>query len=143
MPKMPESEKKEEESAESREERKEQVVDECRVYCDHGGTYLYFVIIQLILDSSFFPRVSFSCLSFIIQERLKAAEAKRIEKERTEKYNKMKTDAKDARAKYREKYNLPESPPRSDAEEEEESEDEDDAFGAKPKVEQDPVEREL
>ena len=48
MPKMPESEKKEEESAESREERKEQVVDECRVYCDHGGAYLYFVIIQLI-----------------------------------------------------------------------------------------------
>ena len=39
----------------------------------------------------------------IFQERLKAAEAKRIEKERTEKYNKLKTDAKDARAKYREK----------------------------------------
>ena len=39
----------------------------------------------------------------ILQERLKAAEAKRIEKERTEKYNKLKTDAKDARAKYREK----------------------------------------
>ena len=34
---------------------------------------------------------------------MKAAEAKRIEKERTEKYNKLKTDAKDARAKYREK----------------------------------------
>ena len=53
----------------------------------------------------------------------------------------MKTEAKDARQKYREKYGLPESPPRSDAEEEEESEDEDDAFGAKPKVEQDPMDR--
>ena len=42
-------------------------------------------------------------LNTILQERLKAAEAKRIEKERTEKYNKLKTDAKDARAKYREK----------------------------------------
>ena len=41
--------------------------------------------------------------SSVLQERLKAAEAKRIEKERTEKYNKLKTDAKDARAKYREK----------------------------------------
>ena len=47
----------------------------------------------------------------LFQERLKAAEAKRIEKERTEKYNKLKTDAKDARQKYREKYGLPESPP--------------------------------
>ena len=37
------------------------------------------------------------------QERLKAAEAKRIEKERTEKYQKLKGDAKDARTKYREK----------------------------------------
>ena len=42
-------------------------------------------------------------LILLLQERLKAAEAKRIEKERTEKYNKLKTDAKDARAKYREK----------------------------------------
>ena len=39
----------------------------------------------------------------ITQERLKAAEAKRIEKERTEKYQKLKGDAKDTRAKYREK----------------------------------------
>ena len=38
-----------------------------------------------------------------LQERLKAAEAKRIEKERTEKYQKLKGDAKDARSKYREK----------------------------------------
>ena len=37
------------------------------------------------------------------QERLKAAEAKRIEKERTEKYQKLKGDAKDTRSKYREK----------------------------------------
>ena len=37
------------------------------------------------------------------QERLKAAEAKRIEKERTEKYQKLKGEAKDSRAKYREK----------------------------------------
>ena len=43
------------------------------------------------------------CNIYIIQERLKAAEAKRIEKERTEKYQKLKGDAKDARAKYREK----------------------------------------
>ena len=78
-----------------------------------------------------------SCL----QERLKAAEAKRIEKERTEKYNKLKTDAKDARAKYREKYKLPESPPRSDAEEESESDDEEDGFGPSKKVEQDPMDR--
>ena len=77
-----------------------------------------------------------------MQERLKAAEAKRIEKERTEKYNKLKTDAKDARAKYREKYSLPESPPRSDAEEESESEDEEDGFGPAKKVEQDPMDRE-
>ena len=36
-----------------------------------------------------------------IKERLKAAEAKRIEKERTEKYTKMKSQAKDERAKFR------------------------------------------
>lgn len=77
------------------------------------------------------------------QERLKAAEAKRIEKERTEKYNKLKTDAKDQRQKYREKYGLPESPPRSDAEEESESEDEEDGFGPSKKVEQDPMDRKL
>ena len=39
----------------------------------------------------------------IMQEKLKAAEAKRVEKERTEKYQKLKGEAKDARAKYREK----------------------------------------
>ena len=76
------------------------------------------------------------------QERLKAAEAKRIEKERTEKYNKMKEDSKNERAKYREKYKLAESPPRSDAEEESESEDEEDGFGPSKKVEKDPVEGE-
>ena len=38
-----------------------------------------------------------------MKERLKAAEAKRIEKERTEKYTKMKSQAKDERAKFREK----------------------------------------
>jgi len=99
-------------------------------------------------------------LILLLQERLKAAEAKRIEKERTEKYNKLKTDAKDARAKYREKvnvngilvwikmwskkfqYKLPESPPRSDAEEESEDEDEEDGFGPSKKVEQDPMDRE-
>ena len=48
---------------------------------------------------------------------------------------------KDARAKYREKYQLPESPPRSDAEEESESEDEEDGFGPSKKVEQDPMDR--
>ena len=40
---------------------------------------------------------------YIMQEKLKAAEAKRVEKERTEKYQKLKGEAKDARAKYREK----------------------------------------
>merc|ERR1711874_217921 len=80
-------------------------------------------------------------LILLLQERLKAAEAKRIEKERTEKYNKLKTDAKDARAKYREKYKLPESPPRSDAEEESEDEDEEDGFGPSKKVEQDPMDQ--
>ena len=38
-----------------------------------------------------------------LKERLKAAEAKRIEKERTEKYTKMKSQAKEERAKFREK----------------------------------------
>ena len=42
-------------------------------------------------------------LILTLQERLKAAEAKRIEKERTEKYQKLKGDAKDSRSKYREK----------------------------------------
>ena len=35
---------------------------------------------------------------------MKQLEGKRIEKERNEKYQKLKGDAKDARAKYREKY---------------------------------------
>ena len=114
---MPDSEKKEEESAESREEKKEQV-------------------------SLFFQaRPQYICIKFI-QERLKAAEAKRIEKERTEKYNKLKEDSKSERAKYREKYKLADSPPRSDAEEESESEDEEDGFGPAKKVEKDPVEGE-
>ena len=83
MPKMPESEKKEE-SAESREEAKEQVRLE-------PNKKIRTIIIFMIhyLKSS--------------QERLKAAEAKRIEKERTEKYQKLKGEAKDSRAKYREK----------------------------------------
>ena len=115
---MPESEKKEEESAESREEKKEQVS-----YSWKRFSLLYGI-------SSF-------------KERLKAAEAKRIEKERTEKYNKMKEESKTERQKYREKYKLPESPPRSDAEEESESEDEEDGFGPSKKVEKDPVEGEL
>jgi len=74
------------------------------------------------------------------QERLKAAEAKRIEKERTEKYNKLKGEAKEERAKIREKYKLAESPEPSDAEEED-SEDEDDGFGPAKKVDEDPVAR--
>ena len=40
------------------------------------------------------------------QERLKAAEAKRIEKERTERYAKLKDGAKDERAKMREKVGI-------------------------------------
>merc|ERR1711913_38964 len=73
------------------------------------------------------------------QERLKAAEAKRIEKERTEKYQKLKGDAKDTRSKYREKYKLDATPEPSD-EEEESSDEEDDGFGAKKKeVDEDPV----
>ena len=75
----------------------------------------------------------------IPQERLKQLEAKRIEKERNEKYQKLKGDAKDARAKYREKYKLDASPEPSDAEEESDD-DEDDGFGAtKKKEEEDPA----
>ena len=48
------------------------------------------------------------------QERLKAAEAKRIEKERLEKYQKLKAEAKENRAKYREKYKIDASPDPSD-----------------------------
>ena len=90
---------------------------------------------------------------------MKAAEAKRIEKERTEKYTKMKSQAKEERAKYREKvlllnrylfiwnlfhetfqYKLEATPPPSD--EEEESSDEEDGFGPKKeKVDEDPVAR--
>ena len=74
---------------------------------------------------------------------MKQLEAKRIEKERNEKYQKLKGDAKDARAKYREKYKLDASPDPSDAEEESD-EDEDDGFGAKKKEEdQDPAASEL
>ena len=102
--------------------------------------------------------------SFIIderlKERLKAAEAKRIEKERTEKHQKLKGDAKDARSKYREnvmkgiipvwytcgwcvKYKLDATPEPSD-EEEESSDEEDDGFGAKKKeVDEDPVARRI
>ena len=94
-----------------------------------------------------------------MKERLKAAEAKRIEKERTEKYTKMKGQAKDERAKFREKvlypekynrtytlqtlqYKLEATPPPSD--EEDESSDEEDGFGPKKeKVEEDPVARKL
>ena len=43
---------------------------------------------------------------YLLKERLKAAEAKRIEKERTEKYTKMKSQAKEERAKFREKVEL-------------------------------------
>ena len=73
----------------------------------------------------------------IIQERLKQLEAKRIEKERNEKYQKLKGDAKDARAKYREKYKLDNSPDPSDAEDESDDDDEDDGFGATKKKEDD------
>ena len=89
---MPESEKKEE-SAESREEAKEQVGK-----IPYPG--------YLILDDLGACIVSIWCrakLFYCFQERLKAAEAKRIEKERTEKYNKLKEDAKGERAKMREK----------------------------------------
>eukprot|EP00092_Neocalanus_flemingeri_P002356 GFUD01002521.1.p1 GENE.GFUD01002521.1~~GFUD01002521.1.p1 ORF type:complete len:133 (+),score=49.19 GFUD01002521.1:79-477(+) len=72
------------------------------------------------------------------QERLKANEAKRIEKERTEKYAKLKDGAKDERAKMREKYKLADSPPPSDVEEESSDEDED-GFGPKKTVDEDPV----
>ena len=78
MPKMPEAEKKEE-TAESREEAKEQVD-----------------------NATFGPIKHF----WDAQERLKAAEAKRIEKERTEKYNKLKGEAKEERAKIREKVKM-------------------------------------
>jgi len=71
------------------------------------------------------------------QERLKQLEAKRIEKERNEKYQKLKGDAKDARAKYREKYKLDNSPDPSDAEDESDDDDEDDGFGATKKKEDD------
>ena len=77
MPKMPENEAKEE-TAESREEKKEQVKS------------MFFLFLK-------------SSKWWFVKERLKAAEAKRIEKERTEKYTKMKSQAKDERAKFREK----------------------------------------
>ena len=74
MPKMPESDSKEE-TAESIAEKKEQV------------------------------RLSFArwTLEFFNQERLKQLEAKQKEKERNEKYSKLKTKAKDERAKMRDK----------------------------------------
>ena len=76
------------------------------------------------------------------QERLKLLEAKQKEKERNEKYSKLKSKAKDDRKKYREKYKLNDSPTPSD--EEDISSDEEDAFGPKKaeKVEEDPVKRE-
>ena len=79
----------------------------------------------------------FYLLLTFVQERLKQLEAKRIEKERNEKYQKLKGDAKDARAKYREKYKLDASPEPSDAEDESDDEDEDDGFGATKKKEED------
>ena len=66
---------------------------------------------------------------------MKQAEAKRIEKERNEKYQKLKGDAKDERAKYREKYKLDNSPDPSDAEDESDDDDEEDGFGARKKEE--------
>merc|ERR1712051_888716 len=66
------------------------------------------------------------------QERLKAAEAKRIEKERIEKYQKLKAEAKENRAKYRDKYKIDASPEPSD-EDIESSEDEEDGFGSSKK----------
>ena len=127
MPKMPESESKEE-TAESIAEKKEQVI------------YFNFLVF-------------FFCFT-IIQERLKQLEAKQKEKERNEKYAKLKTQAKDDRAKFREKvkyfqqqninnesfvqYKLEATPTPSD--EEDMSSDEEDAFGPKKeKVEEDPV----
>ena len=81
---------------------------------------------------------SYSIFIFIyLQERLKQLEAKRIEKERNEKYQKLKGDAKDARSKYREKYKLDASPEPSDAEDESDDDDEDDGFGATKKKEED------
>ena len=74
MPKMPESDSKEE-TAESIAEKKEQV-------------------------KSILPRWT---LEFSNQERLKQLEAKQKEKERNEKYSKLKTKAKDERAKMRDK----------------------------------------
>ena len=74
MPKMPESDSKEE-TAESIAEKKEQV-------------------------KSILPRWT---LEFFNQERLKQLEAKQKEKERNEKYSKLKTKAKDERAKMRDK----------------------------------------
>merc|ERR1711953_1152815 len=73
-------------------------------------------------------------------ERLKQLEAKRIEKERNEKYQKLKGDAKDQRQKYREKYKLDNSPDPSDAEDESDDDEEEDGFGARKKEEdQDPA----
>ena len=73
------------------------------------------------------------------QERLKAAEAKRIEKERLEKYQKLKAEAKENRAKYREKYKI-DAPPEPSDEDMESSENEEDGFGSKKKdVEEDPA----
>ena len=74
MPKMPESDSKEE-TAESIAEKKEQV-------------------------KSILPRWTLECFN---QERLKQLEAKQKEKERNEKYSKLKTKAKDDRAKMRDK----------------------------------------
>ena len=75
-----------------------------------------------------------------MQERLKQLEAKRIEKERNEKYQKLKGDAKDQRQKYREKYKLDNSPDPSDAEDESDDDEEEDGFGARKKEEdQDPA----
>ena len=74
MPKMPESDSKEE-TAESIAEKKEQV-------------------------ESILPRWT---LELCKQERLKQLEAKQKEKERNEKYSKLKTKAKDDRAKMRDK----------------------------------------
>lgn len=55
-------------------------------------------------------------------------------------YNKLKGEQKDERAKYREKYKLADSPEPSDAEEESSDEDdEEDGFGSKKPKETDPV----
>ena len=102
MPKMPESEKKEE-SAESREEAKEQVrlMWSLHVFFFVGLASVFWLSVGSSLIINYKP--DYSSSFYIIQERLKAAEAKRIEKERTEKYQKLKGDAKDTRSKYREK----------------------------------------